>query len=155
MYRKFKLCGCTEDIAKIIISWMFEYFTGCHKMIILKDGSEKRSLDILQNILRQEGKQNLGALCDLLYVIRNSVAHTPFIAVGDIKNDLISNVLKYSNQETIQQFCSVFEEDAKEFELIYKDVMKTLGLYKDENATSRNDKGHPFDEPLEPIDSGF
>jgi len=88
------------------------------------------------------------------------MSHTPFMDIADVKEGIEKDILKYNTHETIQQFCSVFEKDAKEFELIYKDVMKTLGLYKVKDLTSRDEVRQVFedkqksqsDDPLDSFD---
>jgi len=53
MYTHYKDCNYSDCIAKVILCWMFEYFTGCFKMTIDKDGNEKRSMGILKKHLEK------------------------------------------------------------------------------------------------------
>ena len=61
--------------------------------------------------------------------IRNDIVHVPFVFPNSCNKAM--NYIKQNNtEENIKMFCSVFEEDAKEFEVIYKDVMHELGMYE-------------------------
>lgn len=127
LYSYFLKCDKPVEIAKTIFVYLFEYMTGCLYLVNSK-GVENRSFTLLKFKVKEIYGEEVAALVDIMYDIRNGLAHEPFLGFEDIRAGSTNHMKKYNMPGTIKSFCSAFEEDSAKFEYIYKDVMKTLGL---------------------------
>lgn len=122
LYAIYIKCNKPFEIAGFIVIWLFEYFTGC-----IWTG-DKRTMGSIAYAIKNQyvsiGKE-LNGLIDNIAGIRHILVHEPYCKFND---ELVSDIIKYNKMEIIKSFCSVFEEDSAKFEVIYTDVMKTLGL---------------------------
>ena len=82
--------------------------------------------------------RELNGLIDNIAGIRHILVHEPYCKFND---ELVSNIIKYNKMEIIKSFCSVFEEDSAKFEIIYTDVMKTLGLMQVQEQEQKQEQG--------------
>lgn len=130
LYSYYTKCDKPKEIAKVILVYLFEFVTGCFYLVD-SNGTEKRSVNLLENKIRDLYGKDMVALIDILYDIRNGLAHEPFLSFEEIRVNSVKDIQKYNTPETVKKFCSVFEEESAKFEQIYTDVMETLGLLPD------------------------
>lgn len=122
VYSCYRKSNSNYNMGKFILVWLYEYFLGCIDL-----HGERRFMGSLKNEISTIMGYGVSALINLFADIRHIFTHEPY---EELSEDMKRDVLKYNTEENIKLFCSVFDEDAKEFEKIYKDVMETLGLYK-------------------------
>lgn len=127
LYSYFMQCDKPIEIAKTIFVYLFEYMSGC-VFLVNSSGVENRSVALLKARIKETYGKQMVALVDIMYDIRNGLAHEPFLNFEDIRLDSVNDIRKYNTPEIIKSFCSAFEEDSAKFEQIYKDVMEVLGL---------------------------
>lgn len=108
------------ELAMIICVWILEYFRAWWFI----DTEEDVVVKEIKRRLHKNGYSMIVALFLNYIDLRNILVHTPF--TFKTETETTDAVKGQNTHETIQKFCSVFEEDAEEFELIYKDVMGTL-----------------------------